>query len=76
MCLLYLIFVHTRQGPYSPEVERLVPQPFIAQSLRIQIRKKEFTPICLRAEVYGCEIPRGKISSFSDAFTNSYGILL
>ena len=49
------------QLTYDSDVERIVPQPpVIAQFLRIKIRKKEKVSICLRAEVYGCEIPRGK----------------
>ncbi|XP_078348139.1 protein lev-9-like isoform X2 [Oculina patagonica] len=50
---------HYKKGPYSSDVERIVPDhPFASASLRIMLRKKERTPICLRAEVYGCEIPR------------------
>ncbi|KAL9989278.1 hypothetical protein ACROYT_G003811 [Oculina patagonica] len=56
-------------GPYSLDVQRIVPvHPFAAASLQIMLRKKEFTPICLRAEVYGCEIPRGCIMRGSIGF--------
>ena len=40
--------------------------PFIAQSVRIKVLKMERESICLRAEVYGCGIPRGKSRSFLD----------
>lgn len=41
-------------------MEEITPEPFIAQSLRIRVLKNRKESICLRAEVYGCEIPRGK----------------
>ena len=40
--------------------------PFIAQSVRIRVLSKRTESICLRAEVYGCGILRGKIRSFLD----------
>ena len=64
MSVSYTMFLLI-QPPYDSDVQRIVPQlPVIAQFLRIKIRKNEKVSICLRAEVYGCGIPRGKILSF------------
>ena len=41
--------------------------PFIAQSVRIKVFKIKRESICLRAEVHGCRIPRGKSKSFLDS---------
>ncbi|KAJ7375454.1 DNA damage responsive protein [Desmophyllum pertusum] len=60
---------HQQTPPYSGGVERIAPRrPCIAQSLRIRVIKKEPISICLRAEVYGCEIPRGCIMQGSAVF--------
>ena len=40
--------------------------PITAQSVQIRVYIKEKESICLRAEVYGCVIPRGKTRSFLD----------
>ena len=49
--------------------------PFIAQSVRIRVLSERTESICLRAEVYGCVIPRGKIRSFLDEDTEAFYIL-
>ena len=49
------------QPPYSTNVKRIEPKPFIAQSLRIRVlQKHSVESICLRAEVLGCNVPKGK----------------
>ena len=48
------------------ELQIKAKHPFIAQSVRIRVLKIERESICLRAEVYGCAIPRGKTRSFLD----------
>ena len=49
--------------------------PFIAQSVRITVLSERSESICLRAEVYGCGIPRGKTRSFLDEDTEEFYIL-
>ena len=49
--------------------------PFIAQSVRIRVLGKRSESICLRAEVYGCVIPRGKTRSFLGKDTEAFYIL-
>ena len=49
--------------------------PFIAQSVRIRVLSERNESICLRAEVYGCGIPRGKTRSFLDEDTEEFYIL-
>ena len=49
--------------------------PFIAQSVRIRVLSKRSESICLRAEVYGCVIPRGKTRSFLDEDTEAFYVL-
>ena len=49
--------------------------PFIAQSVRIKVLSERSEAICLRAEVYGCVIPRGKTRSFLGKDTEAFYIL-
>lgn len=46
--------------------------PFISESLKILVRRKEST-VCLRAEVYGCDIPRDCIVRGSPVFASNDG---
>ena len=42
-------------------MEQIDSKPFITESLRIRVFKDRKESICLRAEVFGCGIPKGKI---------------
>ena len=49
----------------------IVPlEPFIGKNVKIQVvhrgRRPTDTSVCLRAEVYGCEIPQGKTFCLSN----------
>ena len=55
--------------------EIVAKHPFIAQSVRIRVLNKRKESICLRAEVYGCGIPRGKTWSFLDEDAEAIYIL-
>ena len=57
------------------ELQIKAKHPFIAQSVRIRVLKIERESICLRAEVYGCAIPRGKTRSFLDEDAEALYIL-
>jgi len=53
---------HQEEPTYSQEVEQITSkQPFIAQSIRIRVVRSKKESICLRAEVYGCRVPKGCI---------------
>ena len=51
---------------------KIVPsEPFIGENVKIQVMytgrgMKVTTSVCLRAEVYGCEIPQGKTFCLSN----------
>jgi len=53
---------HYEKPPSNQEVEQIASKhPFIAQSIRIRVLRRIKQSICLRAEVYGCGVPRGCI---------------
>jgi len=53
---------HHEKPPYNEEEEQIKEiHPFIAQSVRIRVLRDTKESICLRAEVYGCGIPKGCI---------------
>jgi len=53
---------HYEEPPYNEDEEQIKPiHPFITQSVRIRVLKNIKESICLRAEVYGCGIPKGCI---------------
>jgi len=55
-------YFHQEEPPYSQEEEQITSEhPFIAQSIRIRVLRSKKESICLRAEVYGCGVPKGCI---------------
>jgi len=67
-------YFHQEEPPYSQEVEQITSKhPFIAQSIRIRVLRSKKESICLRAEVYGCGVPKGCIMRGSAVLVKENG---
>ena len=57
-------FLFQRRAHLSKGFRNIVPsEPFIGKNVKIEVHysgRRKHTSVCLRAEVYGCEIPQGK----------------
>ena len=54
--------IPTEQPPFNPgQHQMVVTEPLVADRIKLRLiraRAKKYS-LCLRAEIYGCEVPRG-----------------